>query len=252
MQRGSWVFLMAFVLVLVLAFAGFKLFCGGSQTMIGADMQQVKTYPVPEQQGEAIRDALRTVLLATKEGVQPLGQASLPMPGLLVVAAPATMQASIEDAVRQLSRDQEAQPARTVAFDIWVVEAATGEQADDAKLADLKSVLDQARATFGLAALQLADRLALVTSGNGGRPGAVKLLRARTDSFNVELNLLSAGVGTADVELGVNWRAGLGYLFSKLTLRDNQWQVVGLMSDRGINSPEYVLLMRMRPVDATP
>ena len=257
MQRGYWVFLAAFSLVVaLLALVIFMVFDDGGQAQLGTQTQQVKTYPVPPERAEAIRDSLRTVLLATREGVQPLGQASQPMPGMLVVSAPAGMQPSIEAAIRQLSDGAntavDAAPARSYAFDIWVLEASEDSHEDDAYLATVKPVLDQAREIFGLGPQRVADRVTLVGSGNGGKPGAARGLHVDTRGLNANVNFLSTTSEAVDVEFGLSWRSSNASFFSSLTLRNNQWQVVSLLGGGGADSPERLLLVRQRPLDTAP
>lgn len=207
MQRGYWVFLAVFLpVVVLLALVIFMVFDDGGQDQGWAQVQQVKTYPVPLDRVESIRDSLRTVLLATREGAQPLGQASLPMPGMLVVAAPAAMQPSIETVIRQLSEGAEVAAetalSRGFSFDILVLETAPEIQADGLELLALQPVLDQAREIFGLGKLRVMDRITLVGSENSIPMG--RLLQTRTSSLGAEIRLLSATADAVNLEFGLS------------------------------------------------
>ena len=255
MQRGYWVFLVAFSLVVaLLAFVVFSIFDEGGQDQDLIRVQQVKTYSVPLERAESIRDALSTVLLATREGAQPLGQASLPMPGVLLVAAPATMQPSIETAIRQLSEGadsiDEAALSRSFAFDILVFEAAPEAQADDAELQTLQPVLDQAREIFGLDKLRVVNRITLVGSNNASSTD--RWLYAATNSLGAEINSLLVTADGVNVGLALSWPESRTHFSSTLTLRNDQWQAIGVLGRDGADTPERLLLVRQRPVDATP
>lgn len=161
---------------------------------------------MPLDRAESIRDSLRTVLLATREGAQPLGQASLPMPGMLVVAAPAAMQPSIETVIRQLSEGAEVAAetalSRGFSFDILVLETAPEIQADGLELLALQPVLDQAREIFGLGKLRVMDRITLVGNENSIPMG--RLLQTRTSSLGAEIRLLSATADAVNLEFGLS------------------------------------------------
>lgn len=257
MQRGRWVFLAAFSLVVALLGLVIFLPSGGAGAARNlSDALQVRTYPVPPEQGESIRDAVRHALLVGYEGAQPMGQATLPRPDMLMVSAPATMHPSIEVAIKQLSGEVnttvDAASPRSHAFDIWVMEVSPGASEDDAALTALKPVLDQAREVFGIGALRVTDRFAMVGSGGIGKPGEAGPISVRSDRLGAIVRILSTTAESVDVDLGLDWMQEPGSFFSRLTLRNNQWQIVGLLGSGGADSPERLLLVRQRPLDATP
>lgn len=257
MQRGHWVFLTIFSLVVVvLGLMMFQLREGVGRARADASVQEVRIYAVPPERAESIRDSLRTVLLANREGAQPLGHASLPMPDRLVVAAPASMQDSIQIAIKQLSEGAEtvaeAASMRNSAFDIWVLEAAPEAQADDAALAGLRPVLDQARGIFGLGAFRLADRITLVAGADDRNSTGGGVMEGDTNDMSVRIAIKSITAEGADLELSLGWQPAGRSLFSRLNVRNDQWQVVGLLGGDTSDRPERLLLMRQRLLEAKP
>ena len=251
MQRGSWAFLAMFVLVLACLFVWF--FSDGEQDQAWANVQQVKTYPVPPERGEAIRDALRTVMLSNRDEAQPLGQASLPVPNMLVVAAPATMQPSIKTAIAELSHgvSAESKTERSVAFDLLVVEVSKDIEAmDDPALTPVQGVVAQARREFGLGPLRLVGRTMVVASrgrGNVAAPSAS--VKTGVMDGRIRVNAIGEHHVDAGLELYLlrgasGMRQDSGFVTS-FSLPNDQWQVIGLLGGSG-DAPDRLLLMRQR------
>lgn len=254
MPRHFWV--SASIAMLVAAFALFAfalprlylLDAPASQATDRAALE-VATYQVPPAQAEAISNTMNSVLFAfSKEGVQPIGQASLPAPDRLVVSAPARMQASIRRAITALSQDEAATttPHAQASVDIWLVEALAAEGPADPRLAVADEVLEAARQRFGHRQYRLLERLMIQTDVGG--------ISARTAGAlirRVDLQLVGSDRGVeAQVQLAVGDERGPGNFGSKLSLPEGQWQLVGLLSSSGA-TPERLLLMRQVPVPAT-
>lgn len=258
MQKNIWPLVAILGLGLLVLFLALR---GPTQSTSGisSDGQLVMTYAVPPERGEAIRDALRVVLLTTREGVQPQGHASLPMPGMLVVAAPASMQPSIRTAVEELSKGAVADeiPESTVSFDLWVL-AASDEpaQEDDPALRSLGPLLAQIRDEFGLGALQLVDRGMAAASKNSRRPDMTTALM-ETSQMTSSVHLYS--ITDTRVEAGLQFRMTevvdrarqIVRFESSFSMPHNEWMVVGLLGGSG-DRPERLLLMRQRILAPNP
>lgn len=212
------------------------------------DVRLLQVYSVPAERGEGIRDALRVVLMATREGGEPLGHASLPTPTQLLVSAPSSMQASVRRAVTQLSEGAAVaapSPARAVALELWVVGSDPARTTDDPALQPVSAALDQARSTFGLARLALLDRSVVVGSSEGDHLS----METQTLRSVARLQNLDAETVQAHVEMRLLDDDGRQAMFSSaLPLRAGEWQVVGLISARGTQAPDRVLLMRQTPI----
>ncbi|NLB14464.1 MAG: hypothetical protein GX826_10685 [Gammaproteobacteria bacterium] len=199
------------------------------------------------------------MLLTTREGVQPQGHASLPMPGMLVVAAPASMQPSIRTAVEELSKGAVADeiPESTVSFDLWVL-AASDEpaQEDDPALQPLGPLLAQIRNEFGFGALQLVDRGMATVSRNSRHPDRTFALM-QTPQMTSSVHLFSITDTRVEAVLEFRMtevvdRARQDMRFeSSFSLPHNQWMVVGLLGGSG-DRPERLLLMRQRILAPNP
>ena len=258
MQKNIWPLVAILGLGLLVLFLALR---GPSPSSSGtsSDGQLVMTYAVPPERGEAIRDALRVVLLTTREGVQPQGHASLPMPGMLVVAAPASMQPSIRTAVEELSKGAVADeiPESTVSFDLWVL-AASDEpaQEDDPALRSLGPLLAQIRNEFGFGALQLVDRGMATVSRNSRHPDRTFALM-QTPQMTSSVHLFSITDTRVEAVLEFRMtevvdRARQDMRFeSSFSLPHNQWMVVGLLGGSG-DRPERLLLMRQRILAPNP
>jgi hypothetical protein len=211
--------------------------------------QQVATYEVPAARAEAIRNTLNAVLLANRDGVQPIGSASLPMPDRVVVSAPARMQDSIRKAIASLSvgETQAANSAASAAVDIWLVEASSSGAGDDPRLQGAKRALDEARERFGHARYQLRDR-AMVTATLGGSAVHLDGPRSRTQ---IRLRPHDAATIEAQIDLTVNEDNGNKRFDSTLLLAEGQWQLVGLLPGAGGNAPERLLLVRQTAVSTS-
>lgn len=253
MQRGSWTFLAMFVFVLVLVLLFGWFYSGDRKDQTWVDTQQVRTYAVPSERGEAIRDALRVVLLSTREGAQPLGQASLPVPNMLVVSAPTAMHASIKTAIAELSQgaSAESKVARSVAFDLWVLAATdAGETLDDPALAAMRPLLDRARQEYGLESLRLVER-ALVVASKGRGSSASPVVRIQTGGMTGSLSLHVIGDDGVHASLDIrlsevaNGRQRGVHFSSTFSLPNDQWQVIGLLGGSD-DTPDRLLLMRQR------
>jgi hypothetical protein len=211
--------------------------------------QQVATYEVPPARGEAIRNTLNAVLLANKDGVQPVGSASLPMPDRVVVSAPARMQDSIRKAIASLSvgETQAANSAASAAVDIWLVEGSSSGTGDDPRLQGAKPALDEARRRFGHTRYQLRDR-AMVVATLGGSSVHLDGPRSRAE---IRLRPHDAGSVEAQIDLVVNEDSGNKRFDSNLLLAEGQWQLVGLLPGAGGNAPERLLLVRQTAVKSS-
>jgi hypothetical protein len=213
----------------------------------------VMTYSVPADRGESIRDSLRTVLLVDHKSGQPLGQASLPMPGRLVVSAPAGMHSSIGRAIEALSEGEVAQATSqmrraAVSLEIWLIGADFVDGSDDGALAPAKTALDEARDRFGFKGFRLLDRVMAVASENASVSVDGALLASSINVFPSD-----AGAVEVQVQLGIRAPADDGgfqesSFRSKVRLPDGQWQVIGLVPASGGSSPDRLLLMRQTPV----
>lgn len=209
----------------------------------------VVVYSVPQARGQAIADALNTVLLtAPRDGVQPLGAARLSAPDLLVVSAPRRMHGSIEKAIASLSEGESPDQgySEVSALDLWLVEA-TRSGPDDPRLMAAGQALDVARMRFGHQHFRLLDRVMLVARADGE---TVRARGSRTAS-SVKLYPHDADSVEAEVEIqGVDqWATQFE---SKLLLPEGQWQLVGLLPAAGEGNPERLLLMRQTRAPSSP
>lgn len=209
----------------------------------------VIVYTVPPPRGQAITDALNTVLLtAPRDGVQPLGAARLSAPDLLVVSAPGRMQGSIKKAIASLSEGASTEQGNpdASALDLWLVEA-TRSGPDDPRLIAAGQALDVARMRFGHQHFRLLDRVMLVARADGE---AARAGGSQTRS-SVELYPHDAATVEAEVEFQVIDRWGT-HFESKLLLPEGQWQLVGLLPVAGEGNPERLLLMRQTRASSSP
>ena len=259
MQRSSWILVLVGLAVMAVALYVWRS-APGQGGVVGREAPVVRTYAVPADRGEDIREALRTVLLVyTNEGRQALGQASLPMPERLVVSAPAAMHASIASAIESLSGVAGAAmlPARAVAVDLWVVGVQSESGEDDPALAAAAPALDAARRTFGLGRLRLVDRTTAVGLAQAGA------LDVRTSSLVAEMRLAAVDAETvnAKMQIAIIRQGSKGstesQFGSQIPLRNGEWQVVGLVRDAGAgtvagsDAPDLLLLVRQTAVDSS-
>lgn len=256
MQRSNWILVLVGLAVMAVALYVWRS-APGQRAVVGHGVPVVRTYPVPADRGEEIRDALRTVLLVhTNEGRQALGQASLPLPERLVVSAPASMHSSIASAIEALSGGANAAaiPVRAVAVDLWVVGVQPGSGGDDPVLAAAMPALDAARGTFGLGRLRLVDRATAVGFAQAGA------LNVRTSSLVAEMRLAAVDADTvnAKMQIAIIRHGSSGstesQFGSQIPLRNGEWQVIGLIRDAGTelanasDVPDLLLLVRQTAV----
>ncbi len=184
---------------------------------------------------------------------------------MLVVAAPAAMQPSIQTAIERLSEGgrADAEVVRSVAFDLWVVEVADEVAvADDPALAAVQPLLDQARAEFGLGPLRLFDR-AMVVMAKGER--AVGEVFGSVTSPRMKGIMELKVMGETFVEVGLNItlnervngavdvrQRNSIFQTSSISLPNDQWQVIGLLGGDAANAPNRLLLMRQRTASPAP
>lgn len=256
MQRSSWILVLVGLAVIAVALYVWRS-APGQGVVVGQEPPVVRTYAVPADRGEEIRDALRTVLLVnTNEGRQALGQASLPLPERLVVSAPVAMHASIATAIESLSGGTNAAaiPVRAVAVDLWVVGVQSQGGDDDPALATAASALHAARSTFGFGRFRLLDRAAAVGVAQAGA------LDVQTPRLNASIRLAAVDAQTVNAKLAIAVeRHGSGgvthsQFSSQLPLRNGEWQVIGLMRDTApadtdaSDAPDLLLLVRQTAV----
>lgn len=254
MRNNPWIFALVFVAALVVAVLVLR--DGrpfGAESGFDPKARVVRVYAVPVDRGDAIRDALRVVLLANREQAEPLGQASLPLPGQLMVTAPASMHDSIAQSIDELTRGTPVEtPAsaisESVAIELWVVAVASGPGTDDPALAPASEALAQARSSFSLGRMQLVDRAMAVSATDG----AVLSMRTGTLNGNFRLNRadaeqvrLAINLELREAEVAGRGAARRSDFGSTLLLRDREWQVVGLLSGNESGAPERLLLLRM-------
>lgn len=252
MPRHFWI--SASIAVLVAAFALFALALPALYRIDAAELSarpdqaalQVQAFTVPPARAEAIRIAVNTVLLATpgRDGVQPLGQASLPAPDRLVVSAPARMQDSIRRAIVSLSEGETAAPEErtAIALDVWLVEAVDARQ-QDPRLAIVEDVLNEARQRFGHAQYRLLER-SMVTASPGR--DSVMVRGARSSANFQTITRRPGGQIEAKLEFRMGDNSG-NWILSQMLLPDGQWQLVGLLPRTAANAPESLLLVRQTP-----
>jgi hypothetical protein len=256
MPRYFWI--SASIAVLIAAFALLALALPGLHELDGASLspasresaaqQQVATYPVPPARAEAIRNTLNSVLLANRDGAQPYGQASLPMPDRLVVSAPGRMQPSIRNAIVSLSQGEAAAATSdaSATIDIWLVDAVNVVGKDDPQLAPIKAVLEQARQRFGHGHYRLLERSMAVASLGGGS------VAVTGPNSRAQLHVLPREAGTveAQIELQLVEAGRVSNFQSKMLLPEGEWQLVGLLPPSRGDAPERLLLLRQSTVTA--
>lgn len=258
MPRFFWI--SASIAALVAAFALLALAVPGIEQMdarpaaeaarLRTDMRVV-TYQVPPERSDVISSTLSAVLLGTRDGVQPLGQARVAAPGRLMVSAPASMHESIRQAIEELSQGQQVTGTTqaATAVEVWLVEAQESPGADDARLVTVKPMLDEARKRFGHGHYALLDRgmvVAMLDSSQAGITGS---------RFRAHLQARPQGKQMAQVQINLDIPDApvVSRSFgSTLPLPDGQWQLVGLMPGSGESAPERLLLMRQTPVKPAP
>lgn len=252
MHRSSWILVLVGLAVMAVALYVWRN-APGQSPMARQEAPVVRTYPVPADRGEEIRDALRGVLqVRAGQGGLVLGQATLPLPNRLVVSAPESMHASIEESIAALAGGSatSAQVERAVAIDIWVVgvQPAIGE--DDPALAIAAPALQQARTTFGFGSYRLIDRATVVGVAHGGA------LDVNTPTLNASIRLDTTDANTVSATLNIALRKRGGapmesHFGSRLPLREGEWQVVGLLRDAAsdvADTPDVLLLVRQTAV----
>ncbi|HRQ66335.1 MAG TPA: hypothetical protein PKZ76_15975 [Xanthomonadaceae bacterium] len=195
-----------------------------------ADMV-MHVYDVPPDRAEEIRNSLRVVLFSSSERRTPIGHASVPIPGQLVVLAPATLHASIESTVRALGEQGtvavEATPPGRVRLEAWLATPA-GSEVDDPRLAAVLPALDAVRPTFGDVRFALVSRAFSLARDDGGR---VSLMGG---AFNGDASLRPAPDGVhASLSLQVWSGRGTRQFRSDVELPDGKPQIIALISDGG-------------------
>jgi len=252
MHRNGLIFVGALLLVLAIVFC-FRM--TGTPAAGAEGALVVRVYPVPAVLGSDIRDSLRTIMFATKEGTQPIGHASLTRPGQLLVSAPEAMHASIAKAIDALSTgagEEAAAPhdasAQSVAFELWIVGVDGAEGTDDPSLASATDALVEAREVMDLGRLFRLQR-AVVTGTVDGEEIEVSTEAVRG---SVRLSSGVSGVIRAAVRFVLppdvaGFTRSPATFMSDLTLRERQWQVVALLSGQsgdGSSLVDRLLLVR--------
>lgn len=130
-----------------------------SSQAAAAKPMQLKLYDVPPQRSEALMTALRSVIADGKSS-----RVSQPLPGKLLVAAPADEQASIGAAIASLGKA----PVPAIAHaqyrvHFWLVDMLPGPGTDSASLKPLSGTLDTLRKRMGPSHFILADDAQVAT-----------------------------------------------------------------------------------------
>jgi hypothetical protein len=207
----------------------------------------VRIYQVPVDRAESIAAALRVVLLTAHERSAPIGNASLPAAGQLLVSAPARMQASIAEAVREMSGGTQSAANSAadapVMMDVWVVAVGPAEATDDPALAGAADALEAARSSMALGSFSLMRRAAVAAASDGRR------VQFGDDQLNGELTF-AAGEGEtihAQLRIELDRRRGSSSFDSRLPLQSGRWQVLALLSGNAsgaVERPQTLVLIR--------
>lgn len=197
------------LLALALALAGCQAPAGGVD---GASTMQLKLYRVPPDQSKTIAKNLGAVLessefqLGTKAHTEM--RVTQPFPGTVMVLAPASLQASIESAIDEMSKTSGKQVANapdgvSLRVQFWTVQANGGTGDDTAALSDLQPALKRIRDSLGPSHFVLEDTASVLvdapnhfdpTQGNG------KLSSARGHDFAFRALAMAGGKVSLDVE----------------------------------------------------
>jgi hypothetical protein len=152
-----------FILVLPVFLNG----CSGSDKAAASAMQ-MRVYPVPAEQTQALKYALQDVFSA---GTKRLGTVSSPAAGRIVVLAPSSLQDSIAKTLRTLAEDSPARtqpapakPGAALRLSFWSVDAVPGSATDDPALTAITPALDEVRKQIGAVHFTLRDRVGGVSS----------------------------------------------------------------------------------------
>jgi len=131
-----------------------------------AQHMEMRVYAVPPEQTDALGNTLNTVF-ATSGSVS-IGKASSPVPGQLLVLAPANLHGSIEASLRALTNG--GGPAAAAAapkqfrLSFWSVDALPESGKDDLELEPLQGALGEARKQLGPVRFVLRDEVSAVSS----------------------------------------------------------------------------------------
>ncbi len=137
--------------------------CGGRSDPADPKLE-IRVYAVPAGQAESLARTLANVLPAS-------GKVTTSTPDQLVVTAPASLHASIDKSLRELTRDAapssggKAIPATTpMRLTFWSVDAVPENGPDDSTLQSLTPALDEARKELGIVHFELRDHVSGVSN----------------------------------------------------------------------------------------
>lgn len=141
--------------------------CSGSASPdAGAQKMEVRVYPVPAGQTDALAQTLNKVFATAENSA--IGKVSSPAPGQLVVLAPANLQGSIEASLRALTADPAspvaAAPAQQIRLSFWSVDAVPENGPDDLELATIGPALEAVRKQLGGVRFVLREQVGAVSS----------------------------------------------------------------------------------------
>ncbi len=228
-----------------------------TQTMETPDSGlSIQIYEVPTEHEERIRDSLRAVLFSNSDKRTPIGHASIPMPGRLVVLAPDSLHGSIQATVETLSAgvirvassDSAINAPERVRMELWLARVVPDDQSIAPELASVAPALDVLRSVLGDSGYAFVDRsFALArTDGTSVSLAGSKVkgdvrLRAGESSFDAKLALRAP-------DLQVD-----GFIVIDVDLPEGVPQVISLFSGRHSETEErseYVLILVAHTVDA--
>lgn len=180
----------------LLALAG----CRGPEREHGgqaAAPMELKIYDVPAAQTEKLAGALGNALGGG-------ASITMPAPGKLLAYAPHDTQASIGQAIESLGAEGSAAAPAVSQVDLhfWIIDAGSGDGADDASLKPLATTLDAVRKTVGPMHFRLVQSMSAMASI--GHPG--NLLAAAEGGYlrGIDFQINAVAGDTLDLSVSYN------------------------------------------------
>jgi hypothetical protein len=141
------------ILLILLIFTGLAVVLSSCGAKGGSDANNdtltMHSYTVPDSRAEALSETLNQ-LLRMDNGKQDVGRAWVAAPGQILVMAPADMQESIADSIKDIvSRQDTSNQVQTLRLNAWIVDTYPGQGPQDPSLKSIQPALEAFAADLG-------------------------------------------------------------------------------------------------------
>jgi hypothetical protein len=198
--------------------------CGANGSIQTDDAALIlKTYTVPASRAEDLSDTLNHVL-RMNDDKNDVGRAWVAGPGQILVLAPARMQDSIEDSIKEIvSHEGAVTKPEPLRLEAWVVDVYPGKEKDDPALKTIQPALDAFAADMGPSHFVAGHYLTGVS--DAGVLAEISPIASEALDYRVTPT-------EGDAILEFRYRDSGAHLNGRVTTKLGQNLVLGLASDR--------------------